>query len=447
MNIISRFALFGLVALCAAGSGCSELKKPNSDRPEPAGSPQISKEELRDKLAQLEDNFEAVVGRACDQLVDASGDRRTKKLTLLWQMRLFPMARNAVGQENPVQGLLDVWTLCVRQANYLETGDGKDLFGANQHFAIAAAKECEADAERLSRLILSERMLADALRSVKKLAAARPLRGDFTGTEIRMAQENAKGDDVLTAILTLPLAPFKAFEGMDKGAQAIRGFTVVAAHLTDVVEGLAADARVQIELLLLEAEDMEALKSALASFERLSKSSERLAAVAEKLPQDMRRELVGAFDAVDGKQAGVQTTLKDAKAAADQIQQASERLTAAGKAWEGTARAIADMALVFKSPPKEPAAGAPKAPEGRPFDISDYAKAADSYYAAAKELTALADEIRRLSESNQLSQRAAEVSSTVCGVTDHVAWRAVQIVVLIFVLAVAYRFARRRKSS
>jgi hypothetical protein len=436
-----------LLTLWATGTGCSELGRPGGgDRREPVRAEQISKEELREKLAQLEDNFEAVVERACDDLVAASGDRRTKKLTLLWQMRMFPMARNAVGQDDPVQGLLDVWTLCVRMANYLETGDGKSLFGASQPIAIAAAKECVAYAQRLAGLIMTKQMAADAQRSVQKLAAERPLRGEFTGSEIRIAQETGKGDDVLTTVLSIPLAPFKAFEGMDKGAAAIRGFTVVAAHLTDVVEGLASDARVQLELLLLEAEDLEAVKSALASFERLSKSSERLAAVAEKLPQDVRRELVGAFDAVDSKQAGVQTTLKEAKAAADQIQQASERLTAAGKAWEGTAKAITEMAEAFKSSPdhvaQPPSAVSP--PEARPFDILDYAKTADAYYAAAKELTALADEIRKLSESNQFSQRATEVGTTVGSVTDHVAWRAVQLIFLIFVLSIGYWIVRRR---
>jgi hypothetical protein len=224
-----------------------------------------------------------------------------------------------------------------------------------------------------------------------------------------------------------------------------------------VVDGLAADARLQIELLLLEAEELESVRSALSSFERLSRSSERLAGVAEKLPQDLRREWTAALDAADFNQAGVQSTLKETQATATTIQQASERLAAAGRAWSETARTITEMADHFRkraseSRPSIADSGSAEGPQpavdshsaGRLFDINDYAKAADSYNAAAKELANLAIEIRRISESNQLPQRVAELRDAADGVVDHVAWRAAQIVLLIFVVAVAYRFATVR---
>jgi hypothetical protein len=447
MNRTRWLLSFGLVLLGIALAGCANPARPASNSIETSNSAQISREELRDRLAQFEDKLEATIARACDQLVEASPDRRTRKLTLLWQMRSFPLSRKAITQANPVQGLLDAWALRVRLVNYVETGDGGNLFAPNQQIVITAARELEGDIERLAALIMNEQMLAEAQQRIHKLAAAHPLRGDFSGTAMRTYQDEDKKDAVLASIAALPLAPFKAFEGLDKGAAAIRGFTVVAARLTEVVEGLANDARLQIELLLLEAEDLGAIKSALTSLDRLSRSSERLANVAETLPQDVRRELVEAFNSIDARQDGVQSTLKNAKATAEQIQLASERLTAAGNAWEGTAKAIADMTLAFRSSPTASAPGAPKGPEGRPFDILDYAKAADSYYAAARELSALADEIRALSESNQLTIRAAEASSTVGSVTDHVAWRAAQLIVLIFVLAVVFRLTRRKMST
>jgi hypothetical protein len=49
---------------------------------------QKTKEDLYDKLEQCEDLIEASIRRASDELVRADNSRQTKRLTLIWQMRI-----------------------------------------------------------------------------------------------------------------------------------------------------------------------------------------------------------------------------------------------------------------------------------------------------------------------------------------------------------------------
>lgn len=453
-----------LVAISAIVGGCSEY------RLGAVATESVTKEELRDKLEACQDNFEATVRRACDQLVDAEASRRVKRLTLIWQMRILPMSRDAIDQENPIAGLVDIWVLAVRMRLFLSEGDGKTLFGPHQHLAIDAADTCEAEISRLAPLILSPDRLAATRERIDAVARDHPLRGEFSGSQVQTTLETQK-DDVLQGVLAIPLVPFRWLGGVDETAQAIKGFTVVSAHLTDVVQGLAADARLQTQLLMLEAEDMDSVKSTLSSMAKISDSSERLAAVAEKLPEDLRRELNLVVEDIDARQGEILKTLKEARELSERIELAGRSVAAAGEAWSGTAKSIEEMVASFRSSPSAPGddrgaisdstmqAGAATGQESvstaptsqpAPYDINDYRRTAEAMTQTAEELHALVADLNNLLDDGPVTRRLAEVSSeakqvllesesVADRVTDHAAWRGVQLILLVFACLVVYR--------
>lgn len=435
-----RFSARLLTAMFSGllASGCTGLKDSISTAKDAPVATHVTQEDLHDRLDQFEDWFEAVVRRASDELVQADDSRRVKRLTLVWQMRILPMARNAISQDNPLGGFLDVWSLCVRMRLFLTTGEGKNLFGKNQKIAIDAARECEAEIEKIGGTVLTPETLSRALERVQAVAEERPLRGDFSGAEVRASLQTGEKDQVLQGVLALPMTPFRWLGGVDAGAQAIKGFTVVAARLTDVVEGFATDARLQTQLLLLETEDLETVKSTVASLERVSKSSERLAASAEKLT-----------DAVDGantKNSEVRETVNQTKQLVDALQPAGRSVATAGEAWAGTAKAIQEMVASFRSSAtSEPAARSepPTGPQSPPYDINDYRRAAEAMTQTAKEMQTLIADLRGLSESGPMAQRLEEISQRFQGVlsesTDRATWRAVQVALIVLILAVIYR--------
>jgi hypothetical protein len=504
------------VAIILAAAGCvMPGDKSTRARLASVAATNVSKEELHDVLDQFADTFEAAIRQASDQITARNPDRRTRRLVLMWQMQLIPMLRDAVNQDDAIRGFLDAWTLCVRMRQFLTEGDGRDLFGAAQPIAAAAAERCEADIEHIAATYLPRERVTATRDAIIELAGKFPLRGEFSGAAVRTAVQQAdKENAVLQSVLNLPMAPFRAFEGIDRGAVAIQGFTQVAARMTDVVQGLPQDLRLQSELLAMQMEDLESVQSAMTSFRQLSESSARLAAVAERLPEELRRELAQAMEDLDARQGNLQKTLGEAQAASENVRHALERATEtaraidqtavntarAGEAWTGTFRSITEMVESFRSPdgqtPAPPGDGAapgsasapaespgapppsgsrqatgvaPAAPAStaaagppedsasgsRPFDILDYAQTADSLDRAALQMQKLTGNIRDLAGSAELTGAVQQLDGHVreliqlthgraAELADRITWRAVQLALLIFALAVAYRFIAGR---
>lgn len=431
-------------------AGCAQLLKPS---PVHQG---ITQEELQDRINHSQDMYEAIVRRACDAIVAANDTRQARRLTLLWQMRLIPMSRAITEQPNPLANLVDLWTLCVRQRQFLTVGDGKDAFGAGQSLAVDAAKECEELVERIATSVMQPQMFDQAKVRVATVAAENPLRGDFVGSEVRASAAEAQ-DTVLQGVLAIPLAPFRWLGGVDETAQAIKGFTAVAARLTDVVNGLAADARLQLQLLMLEMEELEAVRRALDSMEKIAESTDRFTRSADALPARLREELETLFEAVDDRQKNVQNTLKQTAVLLEKLEPAGDATARAGESWARTAKAIEEMVASFRTADaKETAGGERLAPSdvstlqprtgtpdagtemnqggAAPYDINDYRRAAEAMTRTAVELQRLAAEIRDLSKSSDLSERMAEIRREADGVVersriaaeqvaDHAAWR------------------------
>lgn len=476
-----RFPNILYVTVAVAGvvvgtGGCAAPGGVARSRVGPVESAGLSKEDIADLLRQFEDTFEATVRHATERLVAANPDRRTRRLMLLWQTRVIPMLRDALGQDDALHGLLDAWVLCARQRDFFTDGDGQDLFGDHQSIAREAAARCVERIEGIAALVLRPQTLSDAREAVDELARKFPLRGDFGGLPVRTAVEQPdKRPDVLTSVLTAPIAPFRAFEGIDRGAEAIKGFTAVAARMTDVVNDLPESARLQTELLLMEVEEYESVQAALASFGELSRSSARLATVAESLPQDVRRELTQVLDELDARQANVQQTLGEARAVVEQLDAALERVerTAgpveqlavqvgqAGEAWAGMFQSFGETVQVLRGPQAkleagtEPTAAESSAAERQGFDINDWTRTAEALDQAAVQLQQLTREVRELAGAPELPDAVrhlearmenllSEARGGALGVADRAAWRAAQLCLLIFVLAVAYHLLTRR---
>lgn len=488
-----RCALFLLAALVFS-AGCNNSNQKLSIRHQPSTENLLSKEELHEKLHQFEDTFEANIRRVCEELVMANPTRRVKRLTLIWQMRILPMARNALDQENPLGALLDAWTLCIRLDNYLRKGEGRNFFGEHQDMALSAVWESEREIAHIATLVMPPDVLKRTSEKMQEVAANNPIRGEFSGADVRAALQKQDQDAVLQTVLSLPLVPFRWLGGVDETAQAIKGFTIVAGRLTDVVHGLAADARLQTQLLLLEVEDLDTVKSALKSLETFSESSKRFADTAEKLPEKLRTGIAGTLDDIDERRDKLRSTIDETKALVERIEATASKTAKAGDAWTGTAKAIKDMVVSFKQIEEEnevpadaagnPMPGATTVPvstalattgpvttapvqnkvppnakeeeeESPPFDINDYRRTAEALTVTAKELQKLAGDLEKLGKSDDLTQNVeklskqvqallAQSSETAQGVTDHAAWRGVQIVALIFALLIVYRLVAGR---
>jgi hypothetical protein len=390
------------------------------------GQARISQADLREALADYSARFAAVVGGAADEIHRNSRDLALRRRALLWKIRMIPLVHEAAFSSDAREAYLSVLTLAVLMRQYLTEGDGRDVFAGLQPGAAAAARELEDEARRLGAEFLAPNDLDRAMRQVEEFARRRPIRGtEFDARAAHLAIAEVHTSGAFAWVVDLPMAPFRALEGVSSGAQAIHEFNQTAAAFSQIVEGIPQQLRWQSELLLYDVEDRETLVQGLAAFQSLAESAARASAAVEALPAELRLTLADS----EGALARANELLANAQALVGPLDETARHVQEAGAAWAGVVRG----------------GGEPRA-EGRPFDVTEWESAAREIAGAGARLAELTAELRALVESQRLDTALGHVSTTVelaetsaHDVVDAAAWRGLQLLAAFFVLLVAYR--------
>ncbi len=456
-----RLWICGLLTLTLL-AGCLQPMTTRRRGPSVAGA-HYSKEDLREALGDFADFFVTTIKQAATDL-DESGDNRkaVRQLTLQWKVRMIPACRTVLEQDDTIKAFLDAWVLCARMRLYFTEGEGQALFGEHQSIAVDAAQKLEADIERIGSEFLTADKLASTREDVKRFATENPMTGVFSRNVVRTPPPEKDVANPFMSLITMPLAPFRTFEGIDRGAEAIKGFTVVADRFTDIVDGFPEATRWQLEQVIYELEDRDLFRRFLASMEEFSTSTKQMAATAEHLPEQLREQTAKLIEEIDARQAQLQISLKHTEAAAAAIDKAMQRVneaattldttshsvTETARAWESAAQTIGQTVREFRQEPGT-------APATRPFDINDYRTTAEALTQTAVELRTLTTEIRELLAEEQITRQIDNVDARLKDTVDHTAeqarhlsnqltWRGVLLLVVAFGLAVVYRAISNR---
>jgi hypothetical protein len=379
----------------------------------------FSQEELSDELNAFASRFTALVSTAGEEIMLGTDDPTIGRRVLLWSLRLTPAVNDAAFQTNPRAGYVRLLTIATMQRRYLTTGDGRNLFGASQHVAVTTAETLEADAFAIGERFLTPAELDAVRKDVDQLAERFPITGtQFSLVRAREAAQAVPSSNALTEVIALPLAPFRALQGVDSGAAAIRDFNQTARRFSTVVGGLPEELRGQMELLLYDVEELRAVRQGLASFELAAASADRASLAIERLPDELRATLDTQVRSLlqesQGTVGEAVQALAQAREVAGPLQETATQLREASAAW----REILG--------PHDPT---PRSADERPFDIRDWQSAAASIGTAAVELRGLAVELEGFSGSAGL---------------DRLFWRAVALLVLFFALLLGYRVLAAR---
>jgi hypothetical protein len=377
----------------------------------------ISQEELSDELNAYATGFSGLVSTAAEEIANSSDDPRLQRRTLLWVQRLPPAVQEAAFVPNPRQGYVRALTVAVMMNRYLTIGDGRDLFGASQPIATQVAATLESDALAIGARFLTPAELASVREEVDQLAERFPIQGtQFSLVRAREAAQAVPSSNVLTEVISLPLAPFRALQGVDSGAAAVRDFNQTARRFATIVAGLPEDMRTQMQLLMLDTEEMRAVRQGLAAFELAARSADRASLAMERLPADLRamldEELRSVLAESEGAVGQAAQVVTEARGLAGPLQETATQLRDASALWRE-----------ILGPSKPPG------PDDRPFDVREWESAARAIGTSAVELRGLATELEGFSASAGL---------------DRLFWRAVALLVVFFALLLAYRVLSAR---
>jgi hypothetical protein len=453
MELLRRSVVLGLPLLIAmtvaipmpfvGGCGQHQVRTLGSDAAPTTG--RISKEELHQTLRKFAEFSLSRVKEAATVLDELPPNARTQKRTVLMRARFVKALNSMLDQEDQIASLIDTWALHVRLRYYFETGEGSSLYGNHQDVAIETAKRLELEIEQIGKTFLEEKAFTDAREYIHGFARANPIHGTFSNMVV-YATETKEGEaGYLTSIIGIPMAPFKAMEGMDRTATAIGKFTNTAGSFSTVVEAFPESARWQLLLLLYDLEETEMAKSFLASMSEFSQSSARIADSTEKLPEQLREQLSILVEDIDAKQASLQATLDKAEKTAATVERSlakaddvansfgrtADSVNKAATAWEQAANATDHALEEFSKTRSTSKDTNSKAP----FNINDYRDTVETAELTVDSLRTLTAEVREFAKSDEL----VICASAIHGLFDHVAWRAALLFLLAFILTLAYR--------
>jgi hypothetical protein len=448
----------GFALLALTGAGCSWMSQPSARQAAKERVEIEAVDKLQASLTQFNDFFQTTVRQAADEIEQSASTRNQRKAALLWKTTMADECRSTAFAASPAAGLVDTWTLCVRMLNYFETGDGKNMFGPGQSTAVEAARKCEERIAQIASSVVPAAKLPAMRADIDQYARQAPITGVFSKQTAAPISTDAAGAKVLDFLVGIPLAPIRAVGSIQQSGQSLSDIKNTAERFTDVVEDLPASARWQLQLLGISLEESPRFGEIMKDLRTFTSSTERLVTVADEMPAKIRREGEGLFDSIDAHQPAIRATLAEARETtaalnealrkADEISSRIERTIADGKAaagaWESTARAVSitvnDIAAIpskwNEGDEKRPVASEPS----RPFDINDYTRSADAIERAAIRTREVLAEVQRVSLSKPLMEQFSTVDGNLRAAIDHLAWRATQLVMLIFGLIVAYRW-------
>ena len=379
------------IVAALASAGCKTTPSSSSApglKSSDAGS-KLTQVQLRERLAQFYTSFVNVIESSIERAGRKQDDVETLRQLTLVKIRLVRTCRTAVFQENVMVAFLDTWVLCVHARVFLESDRAKELVEIAAPLREASIR-LEAEIEVIGRSFLPADRFAELRATLETFARENPF-----STEralVAPTDEIHRNLPGVSWVVNLPLAPFRAMEGVDQTADAVTQFAKVADGFSRTIGSMPLEISWELELLLLQ----------------------------------LRRDAAALLNDVDQKQGGLQTTLKDARATlaeADAIVARAEpiitmtkqtlgEITPAASGLDQLLRTYTEMVKELYPPkPRDASAPAETEPKKPPFDIRDYARTIEGIPDAARELRGLMVELRTTLESRALEGELAQVKT------------------------------------
>lgn len=395
-------------------AGCANL---NLHLPFTGGSENaFSQDDLRSELTSFVGAFSAGIRSASEDIADATRDLTIRRRTVLWRLRMIPAVQNVAFRDVSAQeSYVLVLTLAIMQRQYLSDGDGRDLFGPQQPIAVDTAHDLELRVIDIGSQFLNKAQLERVAHETDALARRYPIRGrDFSFQQAIGATKHVGEGSSLGWLITLPLSPFRALQGVDTGAQAIRDFNQTAREFGQIVSALPDQLRLEIELVLYDVEDRDTVVRSLAAFESLAQSAAKASDAVNRLPDDLRGALGDSKDAL-GQAAA---TVEQARGLAAPLDSATQNLRDASADW---------LSLIGSRAERD------KVTDERPFDIRDWQDTAKQIGTSAAELRGLASDLHAVGAADPLS-----------AAVDRAFWRGVELIAVFFAALLVYRLLTAR---
>jgi hypothetical protein len=404
---------------------------------------QIAPEDLGPTLQAFSRRLEGRIDRAATDVEKAEPRNEIRRYTLRLRIRTAEFVGESLGRANAVVSMVELWYLTVSMSAYYQTGNGKAIFAGHQSIVVDAVNKLREEAEGIVKRVLSpehfialKQEITDAVGRGELFAAAQIEKSNILADLLSVSH--------LQTILSIPLAPFDALNGVSKGSDALHQLADIGSRAVELAARYPRLLSWYVEMMAVEIQEQDAAKNALSDLHELQltvkdlgQTAKDLGQTVKDLPMRLRVEANALLDQSKDAQKTTQGTLERAQATADALDRAARSL-------DGLVKSVDLFIASFRPPPGSPPPAAPAQP-GHPFDIRDYTTALQATEASAREIKDAVDALNNVTSAPELQKRlkivlgetdtsVEKVNGNLRDLVDHITVRVAQVVVLLAVV-------------
>lgn len=260
LSSLPRLALLACAPLALDAAPRGPHASPHAPSAETRERPSVEAEELakkfsapelRERLGQFYTFFvNALEGTVARAEAGETDVEKRERLTLI-KIRAARACRNASFQSSPLAGYIDTLALCVQLRALANSPDVSAILGADTAEFVKLTETLDREITALGNQFI-EPAAMDALHArLEAFAKEHPI-GHASAIDPPSANFHTSLPG-LGWVLDLPLAPFRALQGVDQTAQAVTDFNGVADGFSRTIAYLPLELAWESQLLVLQA--------------------------------------------------------------------------------------------------------------------------------------------------------------------------------------------------
>jgi hypothetical protein len=257
---LPRLALFALLACAPLGldaaprahragaSSAEERERPSVEAEELAKK--FSAPELRERLGQFYTFFvNALEGATARAEAGEQDVEKRERLTLV-KIRAARACRNAAFQSSPLAGYIDTLALCVQLRVLANSPEAAAILGDDTAEFVKLTETLDREITALGNQFIEPAAMDSLHAKLEAFAKDHPI-GHASAIDPPSANFHTSLPG-LGWMLELPLAPFRALQGVDQTAQAVTDFNGVADGFSRTLAYLPLELAWETQLLVLQ---------------------------------------------------------------------------------------------------------------------------------------------------------------------------------------------------
>jgi hypothetical protein len=453
--LLKAGAATAVTFLIITGTGCRVVKT-SAELPGKAVSAvtpgskkaQIDPVVLQQNLLRFADDFSGRIVASTENL--RRGTNRLSAIELqTWKVRYSGNVLAIASAQNTLVNLLDMVVLVTLTRHSIETYWMPQVYGESARPMLEVCQEAEARIWHLAGPPVLDPKQQEELRdTITAWYERNPdpnqvlnVRGVGFASELAQLNSGSQNQESSSVFNLLRIDPFS---GLDPAAREIAQTRLFAERAMFVAQRMPTLLRWQMELLSYQITATPEIKQVLEDTERMTRSVESFAHVADQLPQlvnDQREAAIKQiFDGIALERTNLITTIA---ASNTNLQGSLAELRQTMEAATVLVRAVDKFLARYDKGTNAPVETEPTT-NSRPFDIRDYAQTARDLTSTAKQLDELIVHLGQTLDSPALQKRMEDAHIVSKGVFNHVFLLAALLVVLFFICLLATRYLTAR---